>query len=477
MKSGTSNPVIPSTWTVPSWFIDPANSIACASDQNSGTSATCSGGCAGSVCTSGIGPLLTYGALNVQRWGCLGNPPLCPRIRQNTLITFLSSQPDSSDPVAWLPQVENNAWVAITGSLGAAQTVCTGNLSAVTNVTRGTNTLTTATLPCTAAIDELVIDTTSPSAFWTYKGNTPPSYFMTTPLSSAFNYTIGTSAGLGSEVTIGNDAVTVYTPVTVNLVEWSPTNIGSISSSISSLSNLMIGGGTAYRDAFTIGGVGQGVVLMNVYTTKVITSKRLWNRSFQGWFNSVFAAGIVAPVPFNTNPGATANGSIGILGGQLGAGNSAVSTVQASNVMFDADAILGGATVKNFFLSSCQYGDVFVDSGNIVFADGRSLFQFNSLYGGAAVLWGTGTYDTVGKTIYPAGASAGHTAFGTGGITIQENGLTVGCVGNPAAATTTFTCNQNVTPTNLDTILGTTLPNSCLYNPGGGGAFCNGGNY
>ena len=92
-----SQPILPPSWTVPTWHINPANSIGCASDTNSGTSASCTGGCSGSVCTSGIGPLLTYQELNVHRLGCQGNPTLCPRWRQSTSIIYDSSQTNATD--------------------------------------------------------------------------------------------------------------------------------------------------------------------------------------------------------------------------------------------------------------------------------------------------------------------------------------------------------------------------------------------
>jgi hypothetical protein len=84
-----------------------------------------------------------------------------------------------------------------------------------------------------------------------------------------------------------------------------------------------------------------------------------------------------------------------------------------------------------------------------------------------------GTFNAIGKTIYPSGAGAAAAAFKPG-VSLQANGLTVACIGNPASATGVTVCNSPVTASNLDGTLGTSIPNGCLFNPGGGGAFCNG---
>src|SRR5579875_1013792 len=82
LAASSSSPIIPASWTVPNWYIDPSNSTGCASDSNSGTSSTC--GAAG----SGIGPLATWGELQVHRWGCQGGGQVCPRLQQTTTITW-----------------------------------------------------------------------------------------------------------------------------------------------------------------------------------------------------------------------------------------------------------------------------------------------------------------------------------------------------------------------------------------------------
>lgn len=99
-SSSAVAPPLPISWTQPAWFIDPANSTGAASDSN--------------TCTSVTKPCLTYAGV-VQIWGGTTSP----RLRQNTTITFLSSQWNDGDPVDVTPYVENGATVTLQGALGA----------------------------------------------------------------------------------------------------------------------------------------------------------------------------------------------------------------------------------------------------------------------------------------------------------------------------------------------------------------------
>ena len=69
----------------PMWFVDPSNVTGNASNSNTGLTAG--------------DPLLTFGEI-VERWGT-NAPPLA----QDTTITFLSSQPDLTDPINIFPQL------------------------------------------------------------------------------------------------------------------------------------------------------------------------------------------------------------------------------------------------------------------------------------------------------------------------------------------------------------------------------------
>ncbi len=160
LAAAGNQPIIPSSWTIPNWYIDPANATTCASDSNSGTSATCSAG--------GVGPLKSYQELYVHRWGCLGTPSYCPRFRQNVTLTFLSSHTDNSDPVLGAFSLENGAQVLIQGQLTSAQRVCTGTITVNAAKNRTTGQVLEATLPCAVTAEDLIVNSTHASRAWTY---------------------------------------------------------------------------------------------------------------------------------------------------------------------------------------------------------------------------------------------------------------------------------------------------------------------
>lgn len=481
IAGSVSSPIIPPSWTIPNWYIDSANSATCASDTNSGTAATCTGGCAGAVCTSGIGPIVTYGELSVHRWGCLGNPIACPRLQQNTTLTFLSNQTPNTDPVYFSPSVELGAWAAIVGALGPAQQVCAGTLSAVSNINVSSNLLTQATLPCTAAVNNLVIDSTNSSNFWTYKVNgAAPAYSTSQPMAP---YATGTLPVNLNEVAIGNgDAVVVYAPVQVNLVSFSPTATASVPEGSSlaacpSVGNITLQaaavGSPPGNDSTTFGGVGGAVVLSNLLSQRKVVSTREYALVVaDSDLYSGFVSGSTAPI-CNDSGGQELGPLNFILGGLVGVQTLASKGQGFVATCFDTDAILAAGVSIRTYLKDATIGAAFIDAGNKVWVDGKTSMEPN-FSPGLIRLWGTGTYNAVGKTIYPEGAGQAAATFKSG-ITLQLNGLGVGCVGNPSASSGTIVCNSPVTAANLDTVLGSTIASGCLFNPGGGGAFCSGG--
>lgn len=79
--------VPPASWSQAAWFIDPANSTGLANDNNSGLD---------------VGhPVLSYSGGVAAKWGT--NSPV---LRQNTTLTWLSSQTGNSDPVIFTPIME-----------------------------------------------------------------------------------------------------------------------------------------------------------------------------------------------------------------------------------------------------------------------------------------------------------------------------------------------------------------------------------
>lgn len=130
----------PASWSVPAWFIDPGNASGNASDRNAGTTAAA--------------PLLTYKEL-ARRWGTTS-----PTLRQNTTITWLSSQTDTSDPVEFDPTLIG-ATAILAGQWSAAQNVGGGVLAGVVAKNRAGGQLLNADLGAVYAPGTFVINTTA----------------------------------------------------------------------------------------------------------------------------------------------------------------------------------------------------------------------------------------------------------------------------------------------------------------------------
>jgi hypothetical protein len=115
-------------WLVPNWYIDPSNVSGTASDNNNGTTAATA--------------LIHYREL-VRRWGTVS-----PLLAQQTVLTFLSDQPDQTDPVILRPIMEPGSLLNV---IGTPVTVASGSLGAVTAKNRATSTLLQANIGAAAA--------------------------------------------------------------------------------------------------------------------------------------------------------------------------------------------------------------------------------------------------------------------------------------------------------------------------------------
>src|SRR5579883_2268722 len=197
-------PVIPSTWTVPAWFVDPANSSGTASDANS--------------CTSSGAPCLTWHQINDIRWECQGNPVACPRLRQNTTITWLSSQSGNADPVYIRWAIENGAVTQITGT---PTTVGTGTLANNTAKNKATpQLLQQSVATVTLAAHEFIVNSTHASSAWTYKNVAGAVWSLSQPLTTpAVPMTLFPTE---NNSWANSDNVTVETFPTVDLVDVEP---------------------------------------------------------------------------------------------------------------------------------------------------------------------------------------------------------------------------------------------------------------
>lgn len=432
----TANRYIPNSWQVPAWFIDPANSTGCASDSNNGTSATCSGA---------AGPLLTWHHLNDELWGCesaAGGG--CPRLQQSTTITFLSSHPDATDPVYFYPAIENQAVVQLVGALGSAQQIATGVLSNVTAKNRSTPQLLLAQSGATA-VNQLVVNATHASRAWTYKLSSGSIYSMTEP---SVAVTIPGGCGAGVDTWANGDTVTVYQPVSVNIVDVGAKTeqlSGANSNYVVYLYNLNIYGPGSFDNAF----------LSNVYAMEMSTARyvTLFGSAQFGLneCNSVFNNGVRTAY---SSVSATFNG------GALG--SSGQNTVLSNSNLVN-DVIVGGGTsiggITNLVPAS---GPAYIDTGKVL----TVLSAFN---GSAGIWWGPGTINVAGggRFLYASTATA-NLLVGA----LQLNGGTTGNSVFTSSNVDTVCGGITVNKANLDAAASATCASTgfggLAYNLGGG---------
>lgn len=427
-KALGTTPIIPASWTVPAWFIDPANSSGTASDQND--------------CVTLATPCVTYQEIAIHRWGTYS-----PRLRQNTVITAMSNWSGTADPIYFFPYIEGGV-VSIQGVLGAAQQVATGVLSNVTakNQTSGVGTMLLAQSGATAP-GQLVVNTTHASRAWTYAVSAGAIFKMSQPLAPV---SIPITSNVPAEVNTwaNGDSVTVYSPVSVNVgglgafvTEW---NAGL--TNLLTIYQISIAAPAAFDSLQMQGGmlnVAESQInrVINMIPEATTLSSAFINDDFTSVWHG---AGQTSQQTF-------------VSGGQFRATSS-----DCVSCSFRRGVVIG--SIFNAY-NTCSYDDIFVDVGKTFNIQAGVFTQFPG-----ATVWGLGTLNVTGNTRFQYIAGAGSAATEFTISTLQLNSQTKGCLAVPSAATAYDTCNIAVTAANLDANLGAT--SGCIGTPNGG-AFCN----
>lgn len=448
---------IPQFQQVANWYIDPANATGCASDSCSGQSATCAGG---NQC-----PLSTWHQLNDAYWGCLGGPNQCPRLRQNTTITWLSSTAGNADPVYFFPAVENGAVIQLVGQLPAGTV---GALASVTALNRATPQLLLANSGA-AAVGVLVKDTqaTHISYAWTYALNSGVIYKMSEPLAPVVIPTQTAPAELNNWANTDTDIVYATGLPAVNLANVQPTLVDPIEAGVTTNAGVYI-----YHlfDQDPLGAGGASVTNLNaaVWAIESAFQRSLTingdNIVAQNFFNCYFTGSI---------QGGPANVAMNIIGGVI----STTGAVTLQNGYIDGDTIVNASPLitSSGVHGAAGFGTIEVESGKtLTAAGGGAVSATTSSYNSAqAVQWGAGTLNVASGTRLAYAAGAGKAAATFLG-TLNLNGQTKACLSFPANAATTQVCNVSLTAANVDTNLGASNT-GCMTGGQAGGALCNGG--
>jgi hypothetical protein len=448
--AASTSPILPISWTNPAWFVDPANSSTTASDNND--------------CVTAITPCLTYNEINSHRWGCTGNPVACPRLQQNTSITWLSSVSNASDIVYFTPAIESGSFA----NLNCA--IPTGTAGVLSNVTAGgapTRTaLFLAQAPGVTVAGSMLINTTHPGVAWAVSVSSGSIWRWSQP--TARTVTPAAFATPPAEVTtwVNGDSVNMITPsqmtnVAFGLVSPFDANYGAGNTS----------GITYVNDCRFFSENASALVRFN---ENVAPQENNIERSFQVtkagegtgfalgyWFNNYIDG------PFAGLRGAS-NGTI-LTGGVI-----AASQTHIDDCIIDNDVVFSNSGGTSTFIGTSpdnssadsSIGAAFIDTAKNIFVTSSvsaiSLFTSSVIYG-PGTLSATGS----GRIKYGGGAGKATSTFTNG--TLNINGQSIGCINIGSAAVNTAPCNLAVSASIMDANLGTTP--GCLYS--GMNGFCN----
>jgi len=427
-----------------SLYVDPQNSSGCASDSNSGTSATCGSG--------GSGPVIDYREL-VRRWGTV-SPTFC----QLTTLTWLSTQTTANDPVIFHPIVRGGGIYALLTSTCASPIAVT--IGSVTAKNRATPQLLQADIGASGAANMFLSNSTHSSNAWAFRVVSGTVFAISQPLAPIA--TLPFTSATVVDTWANSDSVSMCSQIGADLVD-----VGGIFTGVSASTDVAV----IVRQLATVhplAAVSDVHFGPNAYVYESRIDKTIELDANLGLQDAYF---------FNDDmQGGWIGG--GVLAGQAtgafieaGVLNRAIGAAQVvSNPVLDGDLILVGGNF-NFFGFGAQpifAGRFYIDSGTSTFGGSIQMLSLQ----GQSIVWGPGSINVIGasRLTYAAGAGKAAATFTQTGST-KINGGTVACIGVPTA-TSIGACNTTISAANLDTNLGAT--SGCLFVPGGA-AMCNSG--
>jgi hypothetical protein len=384
-------------WTQGAWVIDPQNVSGTASDGNSGADATHA--------------LVHYSEL-LARWGTQS-----PRLRQDTVITFLSSHTDDTDAVYLTPALEHGASCILQGTLGAAQQVAAGVLAGVVAKNRAGPQLLNATLGAGVAAGTFVTNTTAGklSACWVFKNVAGNTWALSQPLARQAAPFVTTPSEV--DTWANGDTYVAFTPLSIALAD-----VGAelVDFNAGVANTLVLQNFLAFSPAPNISTLqlSPGVYLFSeVSCARIVDSSPFGAGVSNAWSNCDISA-----VAWHIHAAPTQ--IVVWAGGQQRTGGS------ISNAQLTRDAIVGGFTTVHG--SNSSYSAVYIDTAkNLTW-----LAQNVSAINPSPVIWGPGILAVQGGCTlhYPSGAGGAVATFlQTGGFALNS-GATAYSVGTGAAA-------------------------------------------
>lgn len=404
-------------WSQATWFIDPTNSTGFASDSNTGIDAT--------------HPVLSYNGGVVAKWGTTS-----PYLRQDTMLTWLSSQSDDTDPVLFTP-VMVNAVATFQGSIGASQEVGSGALTGVVPKNRAAGQILEADLGFAAPIGTLLHNTTSgkDSYAWVYKNVGGTIFQLTQPMvPGVLPFTLGTSVA-EVDTWANGDTFVAYAPLAVNFVRLDPLTAefdGSFAFPVQ-IYHL--------RASCADGVVGDDNLEIETNVTlveSIFDSVPLYQKSCDDlgffWSNCFFGAGT-----FGQASGFSGEMYGGAIIANADVGSSLICWSLNNDIIIDTTAV--GESLYSCPNAVASFSQVCIVGELAILSD----LSVRSAFG--AIIWGPGILNVIGlgRVFYDAG-TASATFINLGGIEI--NGLTDANAFDPT--TGLWKASISITGANLD---------------------------
>jgi len=428
-----SNPVrvpTPQSWLQATWFVDPANSTGLANDNNNGIDA--------------LHPVLSYNGGIVRKWGTTA-----PTLAQNTIITWLSSQTGSGDPVILTP-VMLGVVLTIKGTLSF---LGGGVLAGVVPKDRATQQLLEVNLGFAPPIGSLVQNTTigKSSYAWVYTNVAGNVFALSQTLVPVVLPFLGYS-GPADEVDTWADGDTfeVWALTGINIITINPT-IAEYDLVDSFPAQIQVN----QISYISSNGPGNSTVFIG---DDVTSSECLFESELaggQGTNGTDAQFGFYSNCFLTSGVFQTSGDSIftWLQGGVL---ISAFGTIVSWNIDFDAilDASSGASFVLNPTITNGN-GQQYIGAAYIVGAITLvGLISFEvELPLSLCVLWGPGSINAINSSriVYPTGVGAAVATFtNTGGLRL--NGQTDANAFD--SVTGLWASLIPITPTNLDLAFG-----------------------
>lgn len=487
---GVTSNVIPTSWTVASWFIDASNASGCASDQND---------CQHSSCSGSQGPCSTYGEITA-RWGTVS-----PILQQSTTITIQSSHTSQTDPIDFEPTIEKGVDVGIKGiSYGTQQG--TGTITSITSKNRNTPQPLNITTAVSIGTGELVLNSTAgPSVGWAAYNVTGTTWAMTQPLVQAAppqHTLLGSLAENNSWA--GTNTITTFIPFSANIAKIRPkfTDSGStlfpqqlyvwrlnLVDPNTEFSAIDIGDGVEFYECET---QPSGRIPNINASGKTLPNGGLVNVFLQAGANVTSVGGPAYVTTTGTTTDTVTTGSPGYPNTGAGSqqsifgGGTVTSTAliqlnlasQQYGVQIDGDYMISSSGTANSpglnTAGNVQLGFIDLDSNGgtapiltIQTGVGRTT---HGVYGNP-IIWGQGTIDVNGNSQLQCRTGAAVFTFVNIGVfTINSN--TAAC-SFTVATPSVINCGILLTPSNLAAAAGVAGFGNQAFNPGGGSIVCN----